>query len=130
MPDPVGHSGKQQVRASSGILPATATQHLLHQTCLWILEPAAELTYSCLVLVREMNQSLGVRSEHMSQQLLWSSARTQLCEQQVRLGFLKPRVPQKALIGCLVHVGKHLEDSRTTSNKQHHFTKNESRHTS
>lgn len=129
MSDPVGHGGKQQVKASSGILPATATQHLLHQTCLWIVEPAAELTYSCLALVREMNQTLGVRSEHMSQQLLWSCARTQLCEQQVRLGFLKPSVPQKALIGCLVRVGKHLEDNRTTSNKQRRFTKNESRQT-
>lgn len=77
-----------------------------------------------------MNPSLGVHGEHMSQQLLGSSAQTQLCEQQVRPGFLKPRVPQKALIGCLVHVGKHLEDNPSTSNKQQRFTKSESRQTS
>lgn len=111
MSDPEGGGGKQQLKASSGKLLAPATQHLLQQTCLWMPEPTAELAHSCLTSVREMDRALGVHHEHMSQQLPESRARAQLHEQQVRLGFLKPGMSQKALIGCSVRVWKHLEDN-------------------
>lgn len=111
MSDPGGGGGKQELKASSGKLLAPATQHLLQQTCLWMPEPAAELMRSCLTSAQEVDRALGVHHEHMSQQLPESCARAQLHEQQVRLGFLKPRVSQKALIGCSVRVWKHLEDN-------------------
>lgn len=74
----------------------------------------------------EMDRALGARCKHMSLQLPWSRAQTQLLQQQVRPGFLKPQVSQKPLIGCSVRVRKHLEDNQNTSNKQHWFIKNKS----